>query len=164
MPSKSGRLVPPGLRQSCNEIPLAFKITFPEDSQSLCQIPMLGSLTWGARTFTTVGELLWSDCSPVCELPMWQVWDLILSSLCPSYHLFVAFSLFLDVGCLFLLGSSILLQMVVQQLVVILVLWQEEMSSYPSSAPLWTGSPQNLSLNVVKFLGALRIKASTYGP
>ena len=41
-----------------------------------------------------------------------------------------AFSLSLDVGYLFLVGSSILLLMVVQQLVVILVLWQE-MSAHP---------------------------------
>ena len=46
-PLRVGALIPPGLWKSYNEIPLAFKIIFPEDFQSLCQIPMLGSLTWG---------------------------------------------------------------------------------------------------------------------
>ena len=41
-------------------------------------------------------------------------WDLILSWLCPSYHLAVASSLSMDVGYLFLVGSSVLLSMVVQ--------------------------------------------------
>ena len=46
----------------------------------------------------------------------------------PSYHLAAGSSLSLDMGYLFLVGSSILLLMVVQQLAVILVLSQEEMS------------------------------------
>ena len=41
--------------------------------------------------------------------PTWWVWDLILSWLCPSYHLAVDSPLSLDVGLLFLVGSSILL-------------------------------------------------------
>ena len=45
--------------------------------------------------------------------------------LCLCYHLAEASSLSLDMGYLFLVGSSILLSMVVQQLVVILVLSQE---------------------------------------
>ena len=40
-------------------------------------------------------------------------------------------SLSLDMGCIFVVGSSILLSMVVQQLVVILVLLQKEMSACP---------------------------------
>ena len=31
----------------CNQIPLTFKVRFPGDTQSLCQIPRLGSLLWG---------------------------------------------------------------------------------------------------------------------
>ena len=38
-------------------------------------------------------------------------------------------------GVFFLVGSSILLSMVVQQVVAILVLSQEEMSTYPSTPP-----------------------------
>ena len=45
------------------------------------------------------------------------------------------YSLSLDLGCPFLVGSSILLLMVVQQLVAILVLSQEEMSMLPSTLP-----------------------------
>ena len=56
-----------------------------------------------------------------------------------SYHLAAATSLSLDVGYLFLVGSSILLSMVVQQLVAILVLSQEEMSTCPSTLPSLTG-------------------------
>ena len=50
-----------------------------------------------------------------------------LSWFCLSYHLAVVSSL--DVGYLFLVGSSVLLSVVVQQLVVVLVLSQEEVPS-----------------------------------
>ena len=66
----------PVLWKSCNQIPLAFKVWFPEDSQSLCQIPRLGSLMWGLRTFETVGELLWYYHSPVvsCRPSGYGIW------------------------------------------------------------------------------------------
>ena len=38
--------VSPVLWKFCNQIPLAFKVKFPGDSQSLCQIPRLGNLFW----------------------------------------------------------------------------------------------------------------------
>ena len=44
-----------------------------------------------------------------------------------------AFVFVFDCGVSFLVGSSVLLSMVVQQLVVILVFSQEEMSAHPSS-------------------------------
>ena len=59
-----------------------------------------------------------------------QVWNLILSWLHPSYHFSVVSSLSLDVEYLFVVGSSVLLLMVIQQLVVILVLSQKEMLSF----------------------------------
>ena len=37
----------PVMWESCNQSLLAFTVRFPGDSQSLCQIPWLGSLTWG---------------------------------------------------------------------------------------------------------------------
>ena len=43
-------LFTPVLCKSYNQIPLAFKARFHGDSQSLCWIPMLGSLTWGSET------------------------------------------------------------------------------------------------------------------
>ena len=42
-------LFPPVLWKSCNQIPLTLRIRFPRDSQSLCQIPSLGSLIWGSE-------------------------------------------------------------------------------------------------------------------
>ena len=63
--------------------------------------PQAGKPDVGIWTFTRVGELLWYYCSPVCGSLTWQVWDFILSWLCPSYHLSAASSLFLDVGYLF---------------------------------------------------------------
>ena len=53
------------------------------------------------RTFTTLGELFGHYCSPDGGSPTQRVQDLILLCLCPSYHLVVASSLFLEVGCLF---------------------------------------------------------------
>ena len=51
-----------------------------------------------------------------------------------SYHI-TEDSLSLVMGYLFLVGSSILLLMVVEQLVAVLVLSQEEMSVPPSTPP-----------------------------
>ena len=42
-------LLPSVLWKFCNQIPLALKARFPGDSQSLCWIPRLGSLTWGSE-------------------------------------------------------------------------------------------------------------------
>ena len=40
-------LFPPVLRKFYNQIPLAFKVRFPGDSQFICWILRLGSLMWG---------------------------------------------------------------------------------------------------------------------
>ena len=71
--------------------------------------PQAGKPDVGFRTFTTVGELLWYYCSPVCRSPTQRVWDFILSGLCSSYNLTVAYSLSLNGRYLFLVGSSVLL-------------------------------------------------------
>ena len=42
-------LFPPFLWESRDQILLVFKVRFPEDSQALCQVPRLGSLTWGSK-------------------------------------------------------------------------------------------------------------------
>ena len=84
--------------------------------------PQAGKPDMGIWTFTTVGELLWYYCSPACGSPTHWIWDLILLWLCPFYHLTVASSL----------------SLVVQQLVVILVLLQEEMSTCSSTPSSWT--------------------------
>ena len=71
-------LFPPVLWKFYNQIPLAFKIRFPGVSQPCCQNPRLEA--WcGVQNFTTMGELLWYYCFPVCGSPTWQVWDLFLS-------------------------------------------------------------------------------------
>ena len=102
-------------------------------------IPLVGKPDLGFRTFMTVGELLWYYCFPVYGSPTQWVSDLILSWLHPSYPLPAA-SLSLDMGYLFLIGFSVLLSMIVQQLVAVLVLLQEEMSTCPFTPPSWTRS------------------------
>ena len=57
--------------------------------------------------------------------PLMEEAKTLVSRLRPSYHLAAAFSLSLDVGYLFLVGSSVLLSVAVQQLVTTLVLLQE---------------------------------------
>ena len=73
-------------------------------------------------------------------------WDLILSWLCPSYHLIEASPLSLDVEYLFLMGFCVLLSMVVQQLVVILVFSQKKMRTCPSSLLYWNNPLEILPL------------------
>ena len=46
-PPRVESLLPPCLWKSCSPMPLAFKVIFPGDSQSLGLIPRLGSLMWG---------------------------------------------------------------------------------------------------------------------
>ena len=135
MPSKSEVCFP----QSCGS-PVV-KSFWPSKSDSLgfsvsWLDPQAGKPGMGFRTFTTVGELLWYYCSPVCGSPTHQVKsrDLILLCLHPSYHL-IAASLSLDLEYLFLVGTSVVLLVVVQQLVAILVLSQEKMSACPSTLP-----------------------------
>ena len=69
--------------------------------------------------------------------------------LLPSYHLVAASPLPLDIGCIFLVGSGILLLMIVQQLVAILEFSQEKMSTHPSILP-------NAHLPLPQILGPLR--------
>ena len=82
-------------------------------------------------------------CFLVCGSPTQRVWDLILLCLHPPT---VSLWLVFRHGAFFLVGSSVFLLMAVQQLVVILVLSQEEISTRPSSPPSWTGSPHQFFL------------------
>ena len=61
VPSKS--LCFPVLWKSCNQIPLAFKVKFPEDSQFLCWTPRLGNLLWGLDILMMALLVVWSDIS-----------------------------------------------------------------------------------------------------
>ena len=69
------------------------------------------------------------------------VWGLIINVLLPLLQSYWVVPLSLDVGCLFLVGSNILLSMVFQQQVAILEFSQEKMSACPSSPPsvFWFG-------------------------
>ena len=101
VPSKSGVTVSPS--------PVKVLQSNPTNLQSLILWEFLLPLPdpqvlkpdMGLRTFTQVGGLLWYKCSPVCESPTQQLWDMILLCLRPSYHLIVASPLSLDVGYLF---------------------------------------------------------------
>ena len=76
-PSKSGVSVSPS--------PVEVLQSNPTSLQSLILweflLPLLdiqvGKPYMGLRTFTPVGGLLWHNCSPVCESPTQQLWDLI---------------------------------------------------------------------------------------
>ena len=102
------------------QTPLAFKARFSGGSSSHCQTPRVASLTWGSEL-----SLLWENfcgiiifqfvaCPPGC-----MGFDFVtIAPLLPSHCGF-----FFVFGCriTFLVGSSIFLLMVVQQLVLILV-------------------------------------------
>ena len=57
--------VSPILWKFCNQIPLASKVKFPGGSQSLGSIPRLENMFMGPRTFLTVQEFVWYNCSAV---------------------------------------------------------------------------------------------------
>ena len=61
--------VSPVLQKFCNQFPLDLKVKFPGGSQSLLD-PQVGKSGVSPRTFTTVPELLWYNCSPVCGSPV----------------------------------------------------------------------------------------------
>ena len=66
---------------------------------------------------------------------LWWLWDLILNAISPLQLSCWGFSFALGCGYIFLVGSVILLSMVVQQLVAILEVSQEKMSTHPSTSP-----------------------------
>ena len=95
---------------------LVIKSYWPSKSSSLgIPSPFVGSP--GCETWCGIPNLHSSVRTSLVLLfsNLWLthwVWDLILSWLCPSYHLAAASSLSLDVGYLFFIDSSILLWMV----------------------------------------------------
>ena len=106
-------LFPQVLSKLCNQI-LLVEVRFSEDFQFLGQIPRLESLIWGLVPS--------QHCKNFCNIIVLQfekVQDLILSTLCLFYHFVVGSPLYLDVGYLFSVGSSVCLSIVVQQLVAI---------------------------------------------
>ena len=100
------------LWKPCNQIPLAFKVRFLRNSQSLCQVPRLGSLMWGSKL-----SQQWEKFSGIIVFqftgadPVGMGFDfIVIVPLLPSHCDF----LFLEAGHLFLVVSSVLLLMVVQ--------------------------------------------------
>ena len=67
--------VSPVLCKFCNQIPLVFKVKFPRGSQCFCQIPPGWGIFVGPRTFATVWELLWYNCSPVWGSSAWWLYS-----------------------------------------------------------------------------------------
>ena len=109
--------VPPTLQQA-----IADPYLFKKHSQfclKLCGV----SGSWCAQ-----GMFEPSEC-------LWRVWGLILNMILLLLPSCLGFSFALGCGVSFLLGSSILLSMVVQQQVVILDFSQEKMSTCPSTLP-----------------------------
>ena len=100
---------------------------------SYCPNPKMKNLMWASEL-----SVLWEN---YCSISIFQFWVsllvdigfnfIVIASLLPTCYSFLS----LDVGFLFVVGFSILLSMVVQQLFAIWVLSQEEMSTSPSTLP-----------------------------
>ena len=135
-------LLPPVLWKSCNHIPLCFKVRFPGDSQSLCWVPRLGSVTWGSESSQQWENFFGTIVLQFVghEFVAGMAFDFIvivplLPSLCGLFFV-------LGHGIYFLGWFQILLSKTVQQLVVILLFLQEEMSAHHSTPPSLTRSSE----------------------
>ena len=131
MPSKTGVFVSPSPLEVLSSNPAGLQVQIPWGFPAPLSDPQAGKPDVEFRTFTTVQELLWYHRLRVTR-PVGMRFDFVvivprLPSRCCC--------LSLDVGYLFLVGSSVLLWMAVQQLVVILVLSETEMNARPSTPP-----------------------------
>ena len=77
-PSKSGVSVSPSPVGVLQSIPTRLQSLILYEFLLPLPDPQVGKPDMGLRTFTPVGRLLWYKCSPVCESPTQQLWDLIL--------------------------------------------------------------------------------------
>ena len=71
----------------CNQIPLASKFKFPGGFSVPLLDPQVRKSVVGPRTFLTVQESLWYNCSAVCGSSAWQLYggangDLLREGLC----------------------------------------------------------------------------------
>ena len=85
---------------------------------------------------------------------LWGLWGLILNVFCPSYHLAGASPLPLDVGCLFLVRSNILLLTVVQEWAVIL--------AHPSTPSSWNSHQLYCNLKTLHVATSTILKLKNY--
>ena len=143
-PFQDWSLFPEVLWKSYNQIPLAFKVRFPGDPQSLCRIPRLEA--WhGVQNFhkRQRASLVLFFSSLWFAHPAGMEFDFIMIvPLLPSHCSFF-----------FVFGHRLsffggFLSMAVQQLVVILVFSQKGMSARHSTLPSWIrSSPKTVILN-----------------
>ena len=146
----------PGPWKFCNQIPLALKVRLHGDSQSLYQIPNRFLAFWlrssvsdpqagkpGVRFRTFAGrekEKRGRTSLVVLFSSLWVTHPAVTGfhffiMIAPLYHLATGLFFVFGRGVPFLMGSGVLLSMVVQQLVAILVLLQEEMSTHSPTLP-----------------------------
>ena len=78
VPSKSGVSISPSPVEILQSNPSSLQSLNLKEFLLLLLDPQVGKPDVGLRTFTPVGGLLWYKCSPVCESPTQQLWDLIL--------------------------------------------------------------------------------------
>ena len=152
-------LFPPVLWKSYNKITLVLKARFPGDSQSLCHIPRLLSLTWCSKPSQQCKNFDLTILQSMGHLPseygIWFYHDFTP----PTVSLWVLLCLWMWGIFFFLVGSGLLLSIVVQQLVAVLVVSQE-MSALSSTPPSWTslnGSYLLQARNVTVLLAVLHI-------
>ena len=136
-PPRVEPLFPAVLSKSCSQILLAFKVWFSGNSSSHCQTPRLGSLTWGSDPSLQCVEscgiiFLQFVRHPPSSYGIWFYGECAP----PTISLQLLLCLWMWVS--FLLSSSALMLMIVQQLVVIPVHLQEGGSTRPSTPPSWT--------------------------
>ena len=118
--------------------------------------PFVGSSVWEAWWVVQNLHTSGKTCLALFFSSLWVTHSesigfdcIMIAPLLPScWNFFFVFGF----GNLFLVGSSILLPMIVQQLVAIVMLSQEEMNTYPSVLPSWSGSSGLLILfNILYF-------------
>ena len=136
-PPRVESLFPPVLSKSCNQIPLGFNIWFSGNSSSRCWTPRMGNLTWGSEP-----SLQWVDFCGISVLQFvshppssYGIW-FYCDCAPPTVSLRLLLCLWMRVS--FLVSSSVLLSMTVQQLAVTLVLSQEGVRAHLSTPPSWT--------------------------
>ena len=78
VPSRNGVSVSPSAVQVLQSIPASRQILILYEFLLPLPDPQVGKPDMWLRTFTPVSGLLWYKCSPVCESPTQQLWDLIL--------------------------------------------------------------------------------------
>ena len=147
-PPRLEALFTPVLWKPCNQIPLAFTVRFPGKLQSLCWVQgweACGGVQNLHNSWGTYLVLLFSNFSVTHQVGLGCDFIMIVPLLLFHCSFFFVFGR----GVSFLVGSSVLVLMVVQQLVLILVLSPEEMNQVLLLCHL---EPEAITLVVVLFI------------